>query len=387
MKSLHSLSLKNYIPEIKRFIDTMMDISVAFNDKLKYLWFMKLLHYRIINYHRRYISKYLPSCVYVLNEFYNPFERGRNEIECDENEYIPGVLLKYFEKLLAENYEGEEKNEKNSANNEKNINNNEKNSNNNEKNSIFNEKNSIINEKNIVKIEKNIVNIEKNIVNNEKNIDIIDKNTNILSNIVKNNLEDPLNSCDKTQINTIKRYENCLIIQELNRIFSEFSYKKSKSTIKSIIRTPWISRLNAYEAIQSLLYLLYYKQNSIKYRDNSVPSQNNHIFKGNLAKKDFLDDSKTFIKTLEEETPIKKSNFSSIKSRYKENMLMKNPFAGQKQVFTKKNVENVKEEEANDVMELHLEKYFPSKSFQTPFKEETIETNKVPFMNINKKLK
>ena len=330
MKALHSLSLKTYIPEISKFIEVMMDNMVCFDEKLKYLWFMKALHYRIINYHRKYISKYLPSCVYVLNEFYNPFERIKdNSMGCDQSEYIPSILLKYFEKLLNDNEE-------------------------------------VINNS-----------------NNKYNEDKGNSDRNSINNILKNNIEnkdkESQNFFERSQLNHIKRYENCLIIQELNRIFAEFSYKKSKTTIKSIIRTKWINRLNLYEAIQSLLYLLYYPQPSIKTRESSVPSKQNHHFNHSI---DSMDEAKTFIKTLEEETPIKKSNISSIKSRYKENMLMKNPFAGKNSRFKGKNnglegknFENVKEEEANDAMELHLEKYFPSKTFNTPFKEEEIKEN------------
>lgn len=329
MKSLHSLSLKHYLPELKKFNDVMLEGTVAFDEKLKYLWFMKLLHYRIINYHKKYVSKYLPSCVYVLNEFYNPFERIKDSsLNCDQSEYIPNVLLRFYERLLVESEEFEEKKENKPLNN--------------------------------------------------------DKSNNILpvpvQNILKNNIDDKetFNLSDKNQLKSLKRYENCLILQELNKIFSEFSYKRSKSTLKSIIRTPWLSKLNTYEAIQSLLYLLYYKP-PVKKRESSVPTQHVHMISQKPLQKEYLDDSKAFIKTLEEETPIKRTNISNIKSRYKENMQMKNPFAGKKTgKSSDKNWENVNEEEANDAMELHLEKYFPSKCFQTPFKEEQTERKKPP---------
>ena len=340
MKSLHSLSLKHYLPELKKFVEVMLENSVAFDEKLKYLWFMKLLHYRIINYHRKFVSKYLPCCVYVLNEFYNPFERLKDTtMNYDQSEFIPNVLMKFYEKLLIENEENLGLEEKNDNKNNNNISNSHNNNNN----------------------------------NNSNNSNIMPPP---LQNILKNNIEDNINFFDKNQLKNLKRYENCLILQELNRIFSEFSYKKSKSTLKSIIRTPWITKLNTYEAIQSLLYLLYYKPIEKK-RDHSVPIQyKNTIFQNPATMKEYMDDSKAFIKTLEEETPIKRTNISSIKSRYKENMMMKNPFGGKKTMNLnkknsgEKNFENVNEEEANDAMELHLEKYFPSKSFQTPFKEE-----------------
>ena len=330
MKSFHSHSLKHYLPELKKFNDVMLEGIVAFDEKLKYLWFMKLLHYRIINYHKKYVSKYLPSCVYVLNEFYNPFERIKDTgLNCDQSEYIPNVLMKFYERLLLENDDFEEKKENKPLNSDK--------------------SNSIL--------------------------------PGPVQNIIKNNIEDKetFNSSDKNQLKSLKRYENCLILQELNKIFSEFSYKRSKSTLKSIIRTPWITKLNTYEAIQSLLYLLYYKP-PVKKRESSVPTQHVHMISQKPLKKEYLDDSKAFIKTLEEETPIKRTNISNIKSRYKENMQMKNPFAGKKsgKGGNDKNWENVNEEEANDAMELHLEKYFPSKCFQTPFKEEHAEKKKPP---------
>lgn len=325
MKDLRSLSLKNYIPELKRFIDVMMDTYVAFDEKLKFLWFMKALHYKIINYHRKYVSNYLPCSIYVLNEFYNPFERIQfRELGCDQSEYIPKILLEYFEKLLLDNKNSNE-----------------------EPNLKFEEEKSSFNESPLNKIIKNNL--------DEKNISY------------KN---------DVLRLNSMKNLEKILILQELNRIFSELSYKRSKSTIKLILRAPWVTTLNIYESIQSLLFLLYYKYPSIKNREKSVPSKaNNHLF---LKNSEFLDDSKTFIKTLEEETPIKKNNISLIKARYKENMLLKNPFADKTQnknytaskgKIRDKSNENVKEDEANDAMELHLEKYFPSKSFNTPFNQ------------------
>lgn len=382
MKVLQTLSLKHYIPEINKFIDVMMDNSIAFDEKLKYLWFMKVLHYKIVNYHQKFVSKYLPCCIYVLNEFYNPFEKIIDqELGCDQSEYIPSILVNFFEKLLNENQD-------NSTTNMKDLN----------------------SDKKITKVDKNTYNFEKT---SNANNSIEPINNNILIppppiTILKNNIEEKGNfhSYDKILVSNIKRYEKTLIIQELSRIFTELSYKKSKSTLKSIIRTPWITRLNSYEAIQSLLYLLYYKSPSVKIRESSVPpKKTNQFFQKKNTKIEYFDDSKSFIKTLEEETPIKKSNISSIKSRYKENMLMKNPFLGQKVNQFKnvisnnnnmtikvkinddgKNVENVNDEEANDVMELHLEKYFPSKSFSTPFKEDENGKKVIKQTNSKKKI-
>lgn len=303
LKNLKNINLKNLILEIEKFPSFISDPEIAFSEKLRHIWFMKLFQYEIDGFFYKLKSAYLPWYVYIFHEVFK-YKQKEKFYNVHDNILIIELLTKIFNKIFE-------------------------------------------------KIEK-----EPTLEKKEKKKD---------------------NDCiDDFALKLLEREEDLRILEEILKIFAEFSWKKGKILIKKILKTSQIkAKLLQYESIQLLLHILYYKNLSEVKREKSLPvkqsvaiKERNDISVEKIGcsmkkyqnginfemKNKFENEVK---RNIGEEIPIESGKNISLQE-----MASKNPFSKK----LKKRNENLNDEEGNDCMELHIEKYFPSKMFISPFK-------------------
>ena len=303
LNNLKKINLQSLILEIEKFPSFISDEEVAFSEKLRHIWYMKLFQYEIDGSFYKLKSAYLPWYVYILHEVFK-YKKKERFYHVHDNILIIELLTKIFNEIFQ-------------------------------------------------RIDK-----EPTLERKEKSKD---------------------NECfDDCALKLLEREEDLRILEEILRIFAEFCWKKGKTLIKKILKTSQIkAKLLQYESIQLLLHLIYYKSLSEVKREKSLPVKQNAAIKerNDISVEKIESSMKKYQnginfemknkfenelrRNIGEEIPIKSGkNVSS------QEMASKNPFSKK----LKKRNENLNDEEGNDCMELHIEKYFPSKMFISPFK-------------------
>jgi len=105
----------NYEDEIKKFQDNVASLSeeMAFSEKLKYLFYLKVIHYKINHGLKRIHSELLPMELFIICEFIDDelkrtrYQYKRNQLSTlQNNDIIPRTFLFLFESLDNNTSEG-----------------------------------------------------------------------------------------------------------------------------------------------------------------------------------------------------------------------------------------------------------------------------------------